>query len=184
MVGRDFTVSLAGKDLIVNTEAVGRHLSEDWPANPLAHLKEGKDSDDSEDDNGMQSQSQSTVLVNMADGIATPVSSTDGDASGALTPRSIDEDKQTVTSAPQEPIKDISTITENKADDTIVIDETEWKSREWKGEGIEVLWWPDLDHAQVLERRERRAKLVGIMRGYTAQGLERSGDEGREGGKN
>ncbi|KAF6224859.1 hypothetical protein HO133_010053 [Letharia lupina] len=31
----------------------------------------------------------------------------------------------------------------------------EWKHREWKGKGLDILWFDDLDHAQKLEWRER-----------------------------
>ncbi|KAK1916566.1 hypothetical protein P3342_012190 [Pyrenophora teres f. teres] len=41
-----------------------------------------------------------------------------------------------------------------------------WKDLEWRGHGLETLWWPTVDHAQVFERRECRAKLVQVLREY------------------
>lgn len=41
-----------------------------------------------------------------------------------------------------------------------------WKDKEWLGEGIETLWWPAADHAQVFERREGRQKLAHVLREY------------------
>lgn len=41
-----------------------------------------------------------------------------------------------------------------------------WKDAGWKGEGIETVWWPTADHAQVFERKEGRAKLAHILREY------------------
>lgn len=39
----------------------------------------------------------------------------------------------------------------------------DWKTRQWKGKGVEVLWWDDLDHAQVFDTQEQRAKLVEVL---------------------
>lgn len=41
-----------------------------------------------------------------------------------------------------------------------------WKDAEWKGEGIEVIWWPIADHAQAFERKEGRTKLAHVLREY------------------
>lgn len=45
-------------------------------------------------------------------------------------------------------------------------EERGWKDAEWKGKGVETLWWPTADHAQVFERREGRARLAGVLREY------------------
>ncbi|KAF1850070.1 uncharacterized protein K460DRAFT_270142 [Cucurbitaria berberidis CBS 394.84] len=47
-----------------------------------------------------------------------------------------------------------------------------WKDSEWKGKGIETLWWPTVDHAQVFERRDGRAKLTQILREYVKRKVE------------
>lgn len=46
------------------------------------------------------------------------------------------------------------------------IDEEEWKSRSWKGSGIDILWFKDLDHAQVFDKRATRGKLIAAIRSY------------------
>ncbi|KAK3628061.1 hypothetical protein LTR56_008679 [Elasticomyces elasticus] len=43
----------------------------------------------------------------------------------------------------------------------------EWKTRNWKGEGLEVLWWDNLDHAQVFDAKTRRARLVEVLVEYS-----------------
>lgn len=53
-----------------------------------------------------------------------------------------------------------------------------WKDFEWRGHGLETLWWPTADHAQVFERRECRAKLVQVLLQYVNQNaLEEEADE-------
>jgi pimeloyl-ACP methyl ester carboxylesterase len=42
-----------------------------------------------------------------------------------------------------------------------------WKEHDWSGRGLETLWWPTADHAQVFERRDARASLARVLRGYT-----------------
>jgi hypothetical protein len=42
-----------------------------------------------------------------------------------------------------------------------------WQDREWQGHGIETIWWPTADHAQVFERRECRTKLIQVLLEYT-----------------
>lgn len=42
----------------------------------------------------------------------------------------------------------------------------EWKHREWKGEGLEVIWNEDRDHAQVFDSVVKRARLVEVVRRY------------------
>jgi pimeloyl-ACP methyl ester carboxylesterase len=52
-----------------------------------------------------------------------------------------------------------------------------WKEHEWKGVGLETVWWPTVDHAQVFERMEGRAKLARVLREY----CKRTGEEGEDG---
>ncbi|KAI7097516.1 hypothetical protein KC352_g38582, partial [Hortaea werneckii] len=42
----------------------------------------------------------------------------------------------------------------------------EWKEREFVGKGLEVLWWDELDHAQVFDVKETREKLVRVLVEY------------------
>lgn len=47
-----------------------------------------------------------------------------------------------------------------------VKDDAEWKKREWKGQGIDVLWFEELDHAQVFDKPATRKKLIDAIRTY------------------
>ena len=42
-----------------------------------------------------------------------------------------------------------------------------WKRKPWRGEGTEVLWFDDTDHAQVFETKEKRRRLLDIVETYT-----------------
>lgn len=42
-----------------------------------------------------------------------------------------------------------------------------WKRSSWKGEGTEILWFDDTDHAQVFETREKRRRLLDVVQKYT-----------------
>ncbi|KAI9704780.1 MAG: hypothetical protein M1836_006560 [Candelina mexicana] len=44
-----------------------------------------------------------------------------------------------------------------------------WKHRAWKGTGMDVLWFEDLDHAQVFDSKKNRKRMVNIVRAYCAQ---------------
>ncbi|KAH7111838.1 hypothetical protein B0J11DRAFT_543139 [Dendryphion nanum] len=44
-----------------------------------------------------------------------------------------------------------------------------WQKREWKGDGLDVLWFPELDHGQVFDKKSSRARLVNIVRIYCAR---------------
>ncbi|KAF1962634.1 hypothetical protein CC80DRAFT_541788 [Byssothecium circinans] len=47
-----------------------------------------------------------------------------------------------------------------------------WKERELTGSGLETVWWPTCDHAQVFEREEGRKTLADVVRRY----VEKTGD--------
>ncbi|KAK4972547.1 hypothetical protein LTR66_005984 [Elasticomyces elasticus] len=47
-----------------------------------------------------------------------------------------------------------------------VMDQQEWKTRPWKGDGLEVLWFDDLDHAQVFDKKATRARLLAVVKSY------------------
>lgn len=90
--GGRLTVSLGGKDLIVNTEAVGRYLT----------------------DSGVARAGQT----------------------GHVTRASVN------------------------------LHEDAWKDTEWKGIGLEVLWFRHLDHGQVFDEKATRARLVRVVQSY------------------
>jgi pimeloyl-ACP methyl ester carboxylesterase len=48
-------------------------------------------------------------------------------------------------------------------------EDKKWKDAKWTGHGIETIWWPTADHAQVFERRDGRYKLVQVLREYVAR---------------
>lgn len=119
--GRKTTVSLGGRDLIVNTEAVGRYLSEPVKEYESRLMeRSGHESDVGED-----------VMIEPEDpSVKSRMRLRGGDG----------------------------TMKEN--------DSEEWKHRAWKGEGIEVLWFADLDHAQVFDKRATRRRLIDCIRTY------------------
>lgn len=84
MKGRQVTVSLAARDLIVDTEAVGRYLAQE-------------------------------------------------------------EDEKSATE--------------------------EWKHRPWTGKGLDILWFEDLDHAQVFDSRRNRDALAQVVRAYSLMAI-------------
>ena len=45
-----------------------------------------------------------------------------------------------------------------------------WKDRAWKGKGIDVLWFDELDHAQVFDSQQDRKTLIAVIREYSVIG--------------
>ena len=45
--------------------------------------------------------------------------------------------------------------------------EEAWKTWKRKGEGLEVMWWEGLDHAQVFDTEARRIKLIEVLVAYS-----------------
>jgi hypothetical protein len=43
-----------------------------------------------------------------------------------------------------------------------------WKEGVWKGDGLDVLWFPELDHGQVFDKKSTRGRLVDVVRRYCA----------------
>jgi pimeloyl-ACP methyl ester carboxylesterase len=103
--GRKVTVSLGGRDLIVDTAAVGRYLCSDIADSSRVSSVDG---------------STATRRRNPANGLAAKTTS----------------------------------------------DQEDWKDRAWLGEGTDVVWWNDLDHAQVFDKPQTRKKILNIIRTY------------------
>jgi len=118
---RRTTVSLAERDLIVDTVAVGRYLS--------TGSKPGDD-----ELNGNGNGTNDGVLIDLGD---------DDDENTGMRLRG----------------------GEGLQPD---LDDEEWKSRKWRGKGIDVLWFKDLDHAQVFDKPSSRARLIQAIRTYCA----------------
>ncbi|UJO19568.1 uncharacterized protein CLAFUR5_09913 [Fulvia fulva] len=47
---------------------------------------------------------------------------------------------------------------------------SDWKQSRWQGQGLEVIWFEDTDHAQVFDTKEKRTKLVKVVRAYCNSG--------------
>lgn len=43
-----------------------------------------------------------------------------------------------------------------------------WEDGIWKGDELDVLWFQEIDHAQVFDRKETKVKLVDIVQKYCA----------------
>jgi len=120
---RRVTVSLSGRDLIVDTEAVGRYLS-----------------------TGVGSE--------------VPSGSTSGDDADTL----IDIEEYSETE--ENGMRLRGGEGEGTGDEEIDIDDEEWKFRPWRGAGIDILWFKDLDHAQVFDKPATRRKIISAIRSY------------------
>jgi pimeloyl-ACP methyl ester carboxylesterase len=72
----------------------------------------------------------------------------------------------TVSLAGRDLIVDTETTGKYLAGVDIKSESSDWKERNWKGDGIETVWWPTCDHAQVFDRPDGCAKLVHIVRQY------------------
>ncbi|ATZ50766.1 hypothetical protein BCIN_06g02520 [Botrytis cinerea B05.10] len=132
--GRKVTASMAGRDLIVDTEAVGRYLScGNLSGRSMLSLRAANG-----DANGTV---KSTSNVNVAPLI------------------DIDESDAREVERPVD-------IYGTRADEVDIEDEDEWKYREWKGVGTEVLWFGMLDHAQVFDKMSTRRRIIDVVRNY------------------
>lgn len=130
MQGRRVTVSLGGKDLIVNTEAVGRYLSE-----------------------------ETKVGNGHANGNGNGNRNGNGRATGVLVDfEGRDDASQSGTTEDE---------TENESEHEEDFVEEKWKSRPWKGTGIDVLWFKNLDHAQVFDKAATRRRVIDAITTYS-----------------
>ncbi len=119
---RRVTVSLAGRDLIVDTEAVGRYLASS-----------------EEKDGG----------IGLAGGTA--------------------ESQRRLSDEGYEYLED-EHADQSPGDERASLFGESWKHAHWRGEGLEVLWFEHLDHAQVFDKTITRARLVEVLRTYCAGG--------------
>ncbi|KAL8665041.1 MAG: hypothetical protein Q9202_002597 [Teloschistes flavicans] len=42
-----------------------------------------------------------------------------------------------------------------------------WKKQDWKGSGVEIIWFNELDHSQVFERKRNYDRLIKVIQQYT-----------------
>jgi hypothetical protein len=45
-----------------------------------------------------------------------------------------------------------------------------WKENKLRGRGLEIAFFPEIDHAQVFEKRERMTEVVEVVKRYTDDG--------------
>jgi len=55
------------------------------------------------------------------------------------------------------------------------------ESLRWERDGLEVVWYPGLDHATVWDTRERRKPMLEIVRGFTTTVSVRGASDGSAG---
>lgn len=58
-------------------------------------------------------------------------------------------------------------LTDSKDDDK---HDAEWQARPWTGEGLDVLWFPTKDHAQVFDNPRDYRRLIQVTRTYSLRG--------------
>lgn len=63
-------------------------------------------------------------------------------------------------------IVDTETVGKYLAGVDLRSEDSSWKDKDWIGSGLETIWFPMCDHAQVFERAEGRRKLGNILRKY------------------
>ena len=151
---RRVTCSLAQRDLIVNTEAVGRYLaSSDYGSTNHANkndacngFMESKGNDYGESDGNDHVKSNSNAYA---------------ESNGfAMTNRHIHKRHDTVANGYAKA---------HKKEDDYLPTAGDWKSRPWRGQGLEILWQNGLDHAQVFDSANRRKGLISAIKTYSAQ---------------
>ncbi len=49
----------------------------------------------------------------------------------------------------------------------IAPDDEGWKHQEWQGQGLDILWFDELDHAQVFDAKKNYGRLVDVVRAYS-----------------
>lgn len=133
---RKVTACLAGRDLIVDTEAVGRYL-----------------------------------CCGSLSGRGTPrqgVLGRNGNGGGLDVGRLIDIEEPSGEGEENPRVGKgedamIGEVGDSMKDDEV---EEEWKHREWKGEGTEVLWFAKLDHAQVFDKKSSRRRVIDVVKKY------------------
>ena len=47
-------------------------------------------------------------------------------------------------------------------------EEDDWRSLAWRGEGLDVLWFAQCDHAQIFDRKADYRRVVEVLRSYSA----------------
>ena len=56
----------------------------------------------------------------------------------------------------------------------------EWKNRPWKGEGLDLIWFEDLDHGQAFDSKSNYAALTRVIIEYSFKGAQLPRDDSLE----
>jgi pimeloyl-ACP methyl ester carboxylesterase len=80
----------------------------------------------------------------------------------------------TVCLAGRDLIVDTETLGKYLAGIDMRSEDSSWKDKDWLGMGVETMYFPTCDHAQVFERKDERRKLGSVVRSYAAM---KRGDE-------
>lgn len=76
----------------------------------------------------------------------------------------------TVVLSAKDLIVDTEAVGRYLTEDEEGVNERKWKGRQWRGKGLDILWFKELDHAQVFDRKANRRILVNVVRAYCVQG--------------
>lgn len=49
------------------------------------------------------------------------------------------------------------------------LDEEGWKHQQWRGQDLDILWYADLDHAQVFDSEKHYGRLIEAVRAYSVK---------------
>ena len=72
----------------------------------------------------------------------------------------------TVSLGGRDLIVDTETVGRYLSGVDLVSEDVSWKERPWSTEDLNVLWFPQCDHAQVFEKKKYREQLVDAVHGY------------------
>jgi hypothetical protein len=146
VVGRKVTISIGERDCILNGESLGRYLTKNSGPNDGGYDEE-------------RSTSQTSgVLVDLSTPELVPTENGHAEVDGNS--KSVGNLADEIN-AQDVGLKDQDVYTDD-ADDSV----DAWKSRPWTGDGIDVLWNPGLDHAQIFDKASGRRRLVLAIRSY------------------
>lgn len=49
------------------------------------------------------------------------------------------------------------------------LEEGHWKHQQWRGQDLDILWFDDLDHAQVFDSEQNYRRLIEVVRAYSVK---------------
>jgi pimeloyl-ACP methyl ester carboxylesterase len=181
---RPVTVSLAGQDLIVNTRAVGDYLASHNGERVACKIQST---------NGAVNGSIHEKTVALKDGFANNIASgnahentisENGNALTSLHQRSNGYVKSTsngyvkstsnghVTGKSNGHVMGTSTALSGKTLDDRCLNAQQcagWEDRTWSGDGVDIMWFGALDHAQVFDKANTRERLVKAISEYSSR---------------